>query len=537
MGTKAITQKIIWETWRAKLVLAGLSTTAFVVVLALTFHSTAAIFFAVCAVFGFIRYAWTLLNQIEAMAADLGSAPRSHQSPIEALKLAIYHSSSASERDQNRHRITGLPTRELLVDRMKSDRKGNLGIVAFADFDRLCSFDPAYADWAIEQFAQRMAKLVGPDRMIAHVDRSAFVLWFDGQESPDDARRQLDAIGYALGNTLKGNGRELTPSIRLHLAAFSAEEEDPRRSLEKLLATCALLSAAPAAKKSSLQSAPEVQREYELEQQLRFAIQHDELELQFQPQINAGASIVSGAEALLRWKHPGLGIVSPQIVVPLLERSGLIEEVGLWILNSACREMRTWREKGWPISVAVNVSNHQLNNPDLHSRLLRILGSHGLPAGALEVELTETAAAEDPERSSAFFRSVRASGISAAIDDFGTGFSSLSVLRNLKFDKIKIDREFVTLVDERPDSQAICQSIIALARGLGIRVIAEGIERHEEYVWLRKHGCSEFQGYYFAPPLNTAAFHNFVERNDDLRDRLALNPLRMRETLIERLNS
>jgi EAL domain-containing protein (putative c-di-GMP-specific phosphodiesterase class I) len=210
--------------------------------------------------------------------------------------------------------------------------------------------------------------------------------------------------------------------------------------------------------------------------------------------------------------------------------------VGLWAVNAACREARLWQTLGLgAMTVAVNVSGHQLERADMPRRIARTLQRHSLSPRALEIELTESAAAADIARAGRLFDELRRLGIRIAIDDFGTGFSSLSALRALAFEKIKIDREFVTEVERRRDSQAICQSIIALARGLGIRVLAEGVERQEEYAWLRQHGCTEFQGFYFSPPLAASEFQAFVRSPATLHPLLALGARALQRTLPQRL--
>lgn len=430
-------------------------------------------------------------------------------------------------RMDERHGVTGLPTRELLLSRMADDRSGILGVISFIDFNRLCAFDPAMADRALIEFAKRITRMIGEDRLVAHVDRSDFVVWFGPGELAADVEAQLVAVCYALGDVLADECLDLIPEPRVHHAAFSADIELPGHLLSRALAACAAGAKVPTsvAKVDALSVDRERER-YSLEQDLRAALTRNEFELLFQPQVDAASGRVLGAEALLRWNCPARGMISPGMFVPLLESAGLIDEAGVWALNTACREARTWQSREVGVfSVAVNVSSCQLDRGDLDRRIERMLETHQLPARAIEIELTETAAAADITRAAQFFGSLRSKGIRSAIDDFGTGFSSLSSLRALAFDKIKIDREFVTEVDRRRDSQAICQSIIALARGLGIRVLAEGVERPEEYLWLRKHGCNEFQGYYFSKPISSSGFRAYFQDRSALSALLAPDPI------------
>ena len=244
--------------------------------------------------------------------------------------------------------------------------------------------------------------------------------------------------------------------------------------------------------------------------------------MQYQPLIDAGRGKVGGAEALIRWEHAQRGLIPPSRFIPIAETAGLSQEIGLWALNHAARDARSWRLAGLTdLRVAVNVTGHQLEADDLGLLIMRTLERHGLLADALEVELTESVALADDVRASILCEELHRQGVQIAIDDFGTGYSSLSALRSLAFDKIKIDRTFVTDIHKRRDSQAICSSLIALGRGLGIKVLAEGVETGDEYVWLRGHGCQHFQGFYFSAPLDHEQFIEFARNPQALESRLS----------------
>jgi EAL domain-containing protein (putative c-di-GMP-specific phosphodiesterase class I) len=261
-----------------------------------------------------------------------------------------------------------------------------------------------------------------------------------------------------------------------------------------------------------------------MEQGLRQAIGREQLLMHYQPVVDLSLGKVIGAEALLRWRHPKLGLVPPTEFIPILEESGMMEEVGLWVLNTACREVAAWEDSGLKgLKMAVNLSARQLVDPNLNAVILRTLERHRLAPKSLELELTETAAMEDAERTRALFGDLLDMGVSVAIDDFGSGYSSLSYLKKLPFSKLKIDREFVTDVDSRPDSQAICRALVELARGLGIAVLAEGVETRAEVETLTALGCSIFQGFYFARPLPAADFIRTVT-DPEWNERLSLRP-------------
>ncbi|MGB3626518.1 MAG: EAL domain-containing protein, partial [Henriciella sp.] len=239
------------------------------------------------------------------------------------------------------------------------------------------------------------------------------------------------------------------------------------------------------------------------------------LELHYQPFVDTAEIRVTGAEALLRWNHPEWGVISPSEFVPILEASGQMQEVGRWVLNTACRQLREWRELGnSDFKMAVNLSARQLQDPELKNIIERTVQNHGLSPASIELELTETAAMEDSALTLRLFRSLREAGYSLSIDDFGSGYSSMSYLKNLPFSKLKIDREFVSHVDQSLESSAICKALVELASGLGISALAEGVERREEVDALMQMGCTRFQGFYFAAPMRADAFANKISETD-----------------------
>jgi EAL domain-containing protein (putative c-di-GMP-specific phosphodiesterase class I) len=217
--------------------------------------------------------------------------------------------------------------------------------------------------------------------------------------------------------------------------------------------------------------------------------------------------------------------VPPSEFIPIAETIGLVDRLGLWALDAACREAKRWSGEGLTdLKIAVNLSGRQLMDGDLRPKIERTLERHRLSPTALELELTETAAMDNAGRTVQLFTELRQMGVSLAIDDFGSGYSSLSYVKNLPFDKLKIDREFVTGADTRRDSRAICQALLELGRGLDLVVLAEGVETAEEVAALRALGCRVFQGFYFSRPLRGADFRRLAHNSHWLTDRLAGAP-------------
>jgi EAL domain-containing protein (putative c-di-GMP-specific phosphodiesterase class I) len=248
-----------------------------------------------------------------------------------------------------------------------------------------------------------------------------------------------------------------------------------------------------------------------LENRLWQALEQDEFELYLQPQIELSTQRIIGAEALLRWHHPELGMVGPDRFIPIAEESGLILPLGDWVLQHACTVLHSWRVPELAhLRLAVNLSARQCHGPGLLPHLDRMLHSHGINPALLELEITESAAMQDPERSRALLIELRSRGIKVAIDDFGTGYSSLSYLKLFEIDRIKIDRGFVKDIESDPDDAVIVAATIALAHSLGLEVIAEGVETEAQRDFLRAKQCDEAQGYLFARPMPIAEFEAMV---------------------------
>jgi EAL domain-containing protein (putative c-di-GMP-specific phosphodiesterase class I)/GGDEF domain-containing protein len=448
------------------------------------------------------------LERLAARASgDEEGSPLAMTLPRLATRLRIL-----AARQSQTHPVTGLPTRERLSEVISADvaagvPAGLMGVIRFVDYDRLAGFDAATANLALKRFTERLAMALRPGRTIAQVDRDCVGVWFsDG--GADAFMPELQAIAYVAGQEIDLDQTVLSPVTEIGMAAYPRDGTDGAQLIIRATATLAR----PGTRGGQLRlaepvSAQSARERYALEQDLAQAIAEDQLTMVFQPVVDLGAGRMIGAEALLRWDHPRLGAISPATFIPVVETMGLGERYGLWVLNAACREARRWRELGLEdMKVAVNLSARQLLDPDLRSKIERTLTRHGLSAKALELELTETAAMADADRTAALFGELRQMGVSLAIDDFGSGYSSLSYLKNLPFDKLKIDREFVTAVDQRGDSRAICSALIALGKGLGLLVLAEGVETEAEVGELRRLGCDVFQGYHFSKPLSAEAF-------------------------------
>jgi EAL domain-containing protein (putative c-di-GMP-specific phosphodiesterase class I) len=253
----------------------------------------------------------------------------------------------------------------------------------------------------------------------------------------------------------------------------------------------------------------------QLENALRHALARDQFELVYQPQISLQDGHVVGVEALLRWQHPELGAVSPAEFIPVAEESGLILNIGEWVLRTAVAQSKRWMESGFPpITTAVNLSAVQFRHARLPQLVMEILEQADLPPQYIELELTESVAMEAPQAAIAVMDDLHARGIRMSIDDFGTGYSSLSYLRKFKVHKLKIDQSFVRDISDDPESRAIVTAIITLASSMGFQTIAEGVETAGQLAFLRLQGCNEVQGYYFSKPLAAAQCEIFMREQN-----------------------
>jgi EAL domain-containing protein (putative c-di-GMP-specific phosphodiesterase class I) len=245
----------------------------------------------------------------------------------------------------------------------------------------------------------------------------------------------------------------------------------------------------------------------QLERGLRRALERGEFLLHYQPKVSASTGMLHGAEALLRWQHPERGLVAPAEFIPILEETGLIVPVGLWVLETACGQLRSWARAGIDVRcIGINLSARQFQQIHFDAHMRRIIESSGLGPGKIELEITESMLMQDPARAIQTLTSLKQSGVSVAVDDFGTGYSGLSYLKQLPLDSLKIARNFISNIPEDPDDAAIALAIISLARNLGLEVVAEGVETEAQLKFLAAHQCDYLQGYFFSRPLDAEAY-------------------------------
>ena len=413
--------------------------------------------------------------------------------------------------------LTGVPNRacfnEALDQAIDAAINGGYQLAVLClDLDRFKEvndlFGHSTGDAALQTVARCVTGLLNQDQMMARLGGDEFAVILPKISARTSARRVAENIREALlaESSTAEPGCFVSASIGIAICPFDGVTR------EELLnhADAALYEAK--ADRGSYQFFEEtmgaVQRDRRLLQNdLRRALARGELRLVYQPQTSIETGEVIGFEALLRWTHPTRGAVPPDQFIPLAEEAGSIIEIGEWVLREACREAATWRSH---LIVAVNLSRTQLHDVDFARSVHEILLQTGLPPGRLELEVTETALIRDLDRALATLRQIKALGVRVAMDDFGTGYSSLSNLRAFPFDRLKIDTSFVKSIDVQEKTAAIVRAVLGLGHGLGIPVVAEGVENERELQFLARERCDAAQGYYFARPADIAQFEKIT---------------------------
>ncbi|MDT7837055.1 putative bifunctional diguanylate cyclase/phosphodiesterase [Aquabacterium sp. OR-4] len=420
--------------------------------------------------------------------------------------------------------ITDLPNRLLFEDRLaqvvrrcERDQQGVALLVVDLDgFKELNDqFGHAAGDATLRQVALRLRRLARQADTLARLSGDEFVLLLDG--APDAAAVHAVALRVqrALQEPFALHGQEVQLSAAIGMALHSADA-----SFDKLL-TCAATAMVEAKRQGGARAlffAPDMDSETRelmaLKRDLRRAIEQPgrgELSLHYQPKVQALDGRLTGVEALLRWQHPECGAISPLVFIDLAERFGLIEPLGDWVIDEACRQMAQWRNQGLALRVAVNLSMHQLRQAGLVAHVQRALARHGLPAEQLMFEITESTAMTDIDTTLRVFAELAQLGTELSIDDFGTGYSSLAYLRRLPAVQLKIDRSFVKDLDSSADARAIVEAVVRLAHALGLAVVAEGVETEGQRQQLCALQCDELQGYLFSRPVPAATVSAWAE--------------------------
>ena len=419
--------------------------------------------------------------------------------------------------------LTRLPNRRLLLERLQRALGGSgrrdEGALLFIDLDNFKTLNDTLGhdmgDLLLQEVGRRLSRCIRDGDTVARLGGDEFVILLlhlgkDKQEAAGYAQRLGERCRKALNETydLAGHPYHSTPSIGI---AMFADGHGPHTSDELMKrADLALYSAKAAGRNAvhlfDLQMQSSLSERAGLESALRQAVAQKQLQLHFQPQVNH-LGMICGAEVLLRWQHPTLGMLAPDRFITLAEESGLIVPIGQWVLEQACRQLASWcRQPATAhLTLSVNVSARQLRHPDFSTQVQTILAASGANPHRLMLEITESCLVDDLHASSNIMMALRQQGVRFALDDFGTGYSSLSYLKRLPLDQLKIDQSFVHGVLQDQNDATIVRTVISLANSLNLTVLAEGVESAAQHVFLAQHGCHCYQGYLFGHPQPIAA--------------------------------
>ena len=450
-----------------------------------------------------------------------------------ALTKANLQLESANEELRRRAFIdplTGLPNRMLFEDRLlhamqrydrdddsRARREPCKLAVLFVDLD---GFKPindmlghAVGDEVLKEAARRLRTATRDSDTVARIGGDEFVLLAEDVSDVADCASLANRVIQVLAQPLEVQGHQVTLSGSVGVALYP-EHGDRMKLVQNADAAMYTAKRAGGNTYALFESRMNegLQEQLSLQHDLRHALERGELQLHYQPKIDARLGRLQGVEALLRWHHPTRGMVGPNVFIPIAERFGLINGLGNWVIEESCRQMRVWADEGLSMNVAINLSVHQLRTEELVPRIESALARYQVMPSQLLCEITESVAMEDIESTQRAFEELSRIGVYLSIDDFGTGYSSLSYLRQLPARQLKIDRSFVADIEVRPDARAIVSAVIQLAHQLGLRVVAEGVETEGQRDILLVLQCDELQGYLLARPMAVEALDDWLQK-------------------------
>jgi diguanylate cyclase (GGDEF)-like protein len=457
---------------------------------------------------GFLLTAVTGMSMIACLLEDEREA--SELATVEMEHLA-YHDA-----------LTGLPNRPLFMDRLilalaQSSRSNQKLAVFFLDLDRFKDINDSLGhstgDGLLKAVAERIRRCIREGDTVARFGGDEFTLLIPKIDHVEDAAKIAQKILETLKIPFSIQDHELFVTTSIGISVHPGDGSDPETLVRN--ADTAMYRAKDQGRDNYQLYAPAMNaralERLALENMLRKALSHRELVLHYQPVADMKTKGVVGVEALIRWRHPEMGLVSPAHFIPVAETSGLIIPIGDWVLRTACRQTKLWQKRIDPdLTVAVNLSARQFQQPNLTEEIAEVLEETGLDAKYLELEITESNAMQNAENTIYTLRELKALGVRIAMDDFGTGYSSLSYLKRFPIDTLKLDQSFVREITTDASDAAIATAVIAMAHSLDLRVIGEGVETEEQFAFLKKQKCDYIQGYLFSPPQAAEALEAYL---------------------------
>ncbi|MBP7485612.1 MAG: EAL domain-containing protein [Aquabacterium sp.] len=453
------------------------------------------------------------------LAEDLRRA----MAQLESDKNALQESHQRIEVLAHRDTLTNLPNRALAKDRleqmlMQAKHSKNMVAVMFLDLDNFKtvndSLGHAAGDALLCKVADRLMDCVRETDTVARLAGDEFLLLLGDLQNEEVATIAAKKVMQQLGDAFSINGLDVVATASLGVAMYPRDGAEMDDLLKN--ADMAMYRAKDAGRNAccffDFSMNESMVEHLHLASGLRTAMTNGELFVFYQPQFDLRTGQVMGAEALLRWKHPSQGYIPPAKFIPVAERTGLINEIGAWVLEQACSDVQAWRTAGLSdLVVAINVSPIQFRRDDIERKLANALENHKLPGSVIELEITESLLVADAQHVSEVLQRLRSLGVTFAIDDFGTGYSNLGYLQRFAVNRLKIDQTFVRqMVDSAPD-EGLVRAIIEMAHCLGLEVVAEGVEDAKVLQRLQSFGCEFGQGYYWSQAMPSAEFAAFVK--------------------------
>lgn len=478
------------------------------------------------------------LCAIEAATVS-GTAPRGERMYVVMLSDITLQKRAEEELRYlaNFDSLTNLPNRSLLAERLsraivRARREGSRVAVLFLDLDRFKdindSLGHATGDRILRAVAERLQQTVGHGQTVARLAGDEFTVILEDLAAAEDGERVAREIIMAFEAPLQPQeGQEVSVSPSIGISVYPDHAQVPTELLKR--ADAAMYQAKAAGRRTWMRyddsMEASIRRRATLAGALHKALDRGELRVVYQPRQSLATSRVTGAEALLRWSSPEHGEIAPDEFIPLAEENGMILEIGEWVLREACLALQRWRQHGLGgLTMSVNMSVLQLLRGDFAGVVRRVLDDTGVPPQALELELTESVLMANAAQTALKLQAFRELGVSLAIDDFGTGYSSLAYLKRLPITTIKIDRTFIADLGHDPEGAAITTTVIAMAHGLGLNVVAEGVENQVQADFLALHHCDEIQGYWVSRPLDAVACMAFIRNRRPPAPRAAARP-------------
>lgn len=471
---------------------------------------------------------------LEQKSLELFLEAQERQEALDALRESQQQLAWQAAHDP----LTGTHNRKALMDGLDARlaaarRDGNPLWVAFVDLDRFKYINDRYGhavgDRLLSALAMRLKSVLRDEDLLGRYGGDEFILVLSGDAEQSLPPPAIDRIMNAVCEPIAFEGYTLNITCSLGIAAFPADGDTPSTLIER--ADAAMYRAKQAGRNLCQFYNAEIhaleQERALIESTLGQALGQNELFLHYQPQIDVATGSLVGAEALLRWQHPVLGLLTPGRFIPFAEESTLINRIGAWVLNEACQQCVAWHRAGLGrLRIAVNLSVRQFSGLELIALVDAALERSGLPADCLELELTESLMMANIDTTLEILRALHAKGVQVALDDFGTGYSSFAYLRQLPLSCLKMDRQFIADLgqDDSEDGEVIVRTLVQLAHNLGLRVIAEGVETPRQLEILRLHGCDEIQGWLYSRALSSRAFESLARehKDEDWRPGLAL---------------